>query len=232
MQRQSIKNAISRIHKKNPRITLNAAAQVFAEKKGFSIFRSLSAADKESLGYVTLTPTRPTPPHGRSPGSRKREIQPDFASPFIKEANDNTEPYAYIYLLENGLRKVILDKLGPTQEWWSEEKRVPKDVQDYAARIQEAEKKYPWVSSRGAHPIYYVGLHELFRIIESSWRLTFRDVFGNLEDLRTWLRESIPIRNLIAHNVRTRPLDRQNIKIRTDSICRLIQRWDEGRHLP
>ena len=231
MKEPSVRVAISRIHRQNPGVTLNASAHLFAEKRKFSLFGSLTTADRESLqDAVTITSAPPRGTQASSKkGAKRHDIQPDFDSPFIKEANDNAEPYVHVYLLENGLRQVILDKFKSSGNWWTDEKTTPKEVQDYARRIQEAEKKYPWLNPRGTHPIYYVGLQELFRIIENTWKPNFREVFPHLEDLRTWVRESIPIRNIVAHNVKTRLQDRQNIKIRTDYICRLIEKWSRKR---
>jgi hypothetical protein len=232
MKKQSVKNAISRIRKNNPGVTLNASAQIFAQTKGFSFLGSLSPADRESLRNVNRPPTQTSSkPEKAAKGARKYEIQPDFESPFTKEANDNLEPYAFIYLLENGMRQVILDRFESSGSWWTDEGKVPKDVQEYAKKIEDAEQKYTWVNPRGEHPIYYVGLLELFRIIEKTWKANFKEVFPHLEDLRTWIRETVPIRNLVAHNVKTRPLQRTNVQIRTDYICRLVQKWNQKRNL-
>ncbi len=45
MKEQSVRDAISNIHKNNPGVTMNGAAQVFAKRKKFSVFRYLSHAD-------------------------------------------------------------------------------------------------------------------------------------------------------------------------------------------
>ena len=217
----AIRVGISDIHKDNPGIRMNAAAHLFAKKKRFSIYNLLSDEDKASLSFVAQSRRRAfsTESEKKIRTPRRHPIEPDFKSPFVREASDNLEPYFYVYLLENGLRKVILDKFGQDETWWKDERIVPRRVREYSERIKEAEKEHPWVNPRASHSIYYVGLFELFRIIENSWSV-FKGVFNNLEYLRAWLGESIPIRNLVAHNVKTRPLDRQNIKIRTDSICR------------
>ena len=231
MQTQSIRDAVSDIHKKNPGVTMNAAAQMFANKKGFSIYNLLSSEDKSSLRNARreeATPLQMTP--NKAKPSRRRPVEPDFVSPFVREANNNSAPYVYVYLLENGLRQLILDSFGPNDvTWWADPMKVPDDVRQYSEKIQNAEKKYRWLKARGNHPIYYVGLGELFRIIENSWKRVFKQAFPDLEQLRGWMKESVPIRNIIAHNVATRQEERLNIKIRTDYVCRLIQKWYESR---
>jgi len=225
MNKQSVRNAISKIHKDNYGVTMDAAGCEYAKRKSFSIYRSLGPADKQSLQFIRQREVTETL-------IRKQEMRPktiseklDIQTPFIREANDNAAAYFYIYVLENSLRKIILEKLGQGQDWWTDKGKVLEDIQIYAARIQQAEKKYPWMKERGDHPLYYVGLYELFKIIETNWKLGFKDVFDDLELLRAWMKESVPIRNLIAHNVKTRLQERQNIKMKTDYISRLIERW-------
>ncbi len=229
MNSQSVRNAISKIHKDkdNYGITMNAAAYEFARRKGFSVYKSLGHEDKKSLQHLTYSGRTAT--RTAEPSARKVKVvnaKPDFQSPFVQEANDNTTIYPYIYILENSLRSIIFKKFGTGQDWWKDKRVVIEDVQNYAIKIQEAEKKYPWIKDRGNHPIYYVGLFELFKIIEKNWKSKFKDVFSDLELLRAWIKESVPIRNIVAHNVKTRPQERQNIKIKTDYICRLIERWN------
>jgi len=227
---QSVRNAIAKIHKNNHGITMNAATYEFARRKGFSIYRYLSSEDKESLQHLKTTSTTTgvsQPSKSIVQRVKVLEIEPDFKSPFIREANDNARIYPWIYILENGLRSVILEKFDASKDWWNDKQIVAEDIQNYALRIQEAEKKYPWVKQRGDHPIYYVGLFELFKIIEKNWKSHFSTVFQDLELLRIWIKESVPIRNLVAHNVKTRPVEKQTIVKNTDYICRLIEKWHD-----
>lgn len=223
MQLQSIRNAISDIHKENPGITMNAAAHEFARKKGFSVWRDLKLEDKESLQFIkkSIVTTFPT---GKRRIQRKiKKPSNDLESPFISEAYSNADAYPHVYILENSLRTVIFDEFGRGKEWWEDQKIVPKGIQDYAKTIQEKEKKYPWIKNRGDHPIYYVGLLELFKIIESNWQ-RFKKTFNNdLEHLRSWMKESVPIRHLIAHNIKIRKNEKNRIQQNTEYICRLIK---------
>lgn len=227
---QSVRNAISKIHEHNPGITMNAAAYLFAKQKGFGIYGSLSPEDKVSLRNQKgeSYPKIPSKTMQRRAGAIK-EVKPDFETTFTKEAYDNANIYPQIYILENTLRDVIFEKFGRGSEWWNETKIVKKDIQDYAARIKEAEKKYPWMKERGDHPIWYVGVLELFQIIDKNWKPHFREVFKDLDQLRAWIKESVPIRNYVAHNVKTRDQERQIIKKNTDYICRLVEKWRQSK---
>ena len=119
------------------------------------------------------------------------------------------------------VRDSTLDTFKDDNEWWIE--RVPTDVRDYADKIQQAEKKHDWLPQRGNHPIYYIGLNELFRIINRNYARHFKHVFTNQNNLRTWIDEIIPIRNLLAHNVKVKREENQNLKIRSKYICTLIE---------
>lgn len=220
---QVIRNQISDIRRKNAGVTLNAAAHVLAERRGFSLMRYLDEKDRASLQYVQQKSSAPEKGAGRVPKIKVKEIEPSFGGHYINEANKNAQIYPYIYILENSLRQLILEKFRDEGDWWNNKKFVHKDIQDYSKRVQDAESKHRWLPRRGTHPIYYVGLYELFKIIEKNWNPHFKDVFDDLGDLRTWIKEIVPIRNLVAHNVQIRKQDQQNVQIRTEYICTMIE---------
>src|SRR2546422_6392189 len=143
MREQSVREAISNIHQKNHGITMNAAAYVFAKSKGFGMYGYLSPDDKLSLQYLKAA----SPPESNAAKPRARavavkDIKADFESPFIGSANANAKAYPYIYILENTLRQTILERFEGKPDWWKDQAIVKKEIQEYAARIQEAEKKY------------------------------------------------------------------------------------------
>lgn len=233
MDQQSVRNAVSKIHIDNHGLTMNAAAAEFAKLKGIKVNRYLNADDRFSFQYLKHPQDTNTIPvqGGMKKTIKVTDIKPDFESEFTSEANDNANIYPHIFILENTLRNVIFEKFGKGLEWWNEPKVVKKDIQDYAARIKEAEKKYPWMKERGDHPIWYVGLLELFQIIDKNWKPHFEQVFKDLDQLRAMIKESVPIRNYVAHNVKTRPMERQLIKKNTDYICRLVEKWHKAKGL-
>jgi hypothetical protein len=63
----AIKVALSRIRSDNPSLTLNAAAEVFAKRRGFSIARYLDDSDREALRGIVMIPVKV------APRSRKKE---------------------------------------------------------------------------------------------------------------------------------------------------------------
>jgi hypothetical protein len=221
MKLQSVRDSISRIHKKNPGVSINGAAHIFAESKGISIYRYLKPEDVTSLQYKTQNILQNKQPISNK--SKKKFIsRTELESPYLSEAISNAESYPSAYVLENTLRSVIIEKFGKDKDWWHNSKIVLTGIQDYAKKIEEAEKKYPFMNPRENHPIYYVGLLELFKIIEMNWS-TFKKTFRDLEQLKAWIKESVPIRNMIAHNIKLKKLYKQRIEQNTDFICTLIK---------
>ncbi len=226
MDKQSVRNAISGIHIDNHGLTMNAAAAVFADRKGIKVNRYLTPDDRLSFQHLKqIAAVEATPAQGRKKAVAVVDVVPDFGSEFIAAANDNARIYPYIFILENTLRDVILKEFGLSRDWWSNRAIVSVDTQEYAEKIRQAEQKYPWMKDRGDHPIYYVGLFELFKIIERNWKDHFDKVFKDLQQLQAWIKESVPIRILVAHNIRTRDQERQLIKKNTDYICRIVEKW-------
>jgi len=228
ISKQAVKNAISQIRRDNSGVTLNAAAIEFARRRGIFLFRYLNEDDRRSLQYLVTKPliktqiAKPTRKEGKS-----KEIKIDFKSSHIKSAKDNMKAYFHLFILENSLREVIFEKFGKYIDWWND-KNVPKGVQEYAEYIKNREKEYPWLPSRGTHPIFYVGLSELFKIIERNWQYHFKNIFKDLELLRSWIKEIIPIRNMIAHNIKLRNKEKVRIETNTDYICRLIEKRNQN----
>ena len=216
--------AISRIHRANPGLTMNAAAHVYAERRNFGVYRYLSDEDKLSLSYLNRPIQTQTREQSSNKIRRPREPLSEIDSPFAPEGLRNALTYPYIYVWENSVREVILSKFGRNKTWWDDPSKVSKDIHDYSERISAAETKYPWSTSRGDHPIYYVGLVELFTIIERNWPV-FKDAFKDLEQLRAWTKECAPIRNLVAHNIPISNVDATNVRIRTVYLWRAIKRW-------
>src|SRR3989344_2789509 len=128
-----------------------------------------------------------------------RDIIKNYESEFLSEANKNIKAYVDIYVIENVLRKIIFETFGKEKKWWKED-FVSKDVFKHAEDIRLAESKHPWIKKRGDHPLYYVGLEELKKIITKHWENNFKWI-GNKEKFFPWIDELIPIRNMVAHNV-------------------------------
>lgn len=232
MRPQSLRNAISKIHSENHGITMNAAAFVFAQKKDFRVYRYLSPQDKESLKYLKEDKSSDGQEKEtliqKSPTRKKRKmITPQYGHKYLDDANRNAEVYPYVYIIENTLRDLILDTFKDEAGWWNNAKIVKPDIPKNAEYIKGLEEKHKFVGKRADHPIYYTNLCHLLKIIEMNYNPHFKKVFPNLNNLRTWIDEIEPVRNLVAHNVKTQHEERQNIQIKAKYICNLVENVKE-----
>lgn len=225
---QSVKNFISKIKTdEGLSCSQNAVAQVAAKIKGFSVARKLKKDDKvpSNISEIVAKYSKNNPRNNSKPKSApnfKRKIS-NSQDPLEKEAYTNAATYPYVFLLENKLRNVILNKFKSNSNWWNDTNIVKKDIQEYAERIQKAEEKYKWIDARGNHPIYYVNLEHLFKIIEKNWD-KFKNIFNDLGYLRTWIAECVPVRNLIAHNIKTKKPERDDVIKSSRKICTFIDK--------
>ncbi|MEK6963929.1 MAG: hypothetical protein AABX70_05865 [Nanoarchaeota archaeon] len=152
--------------------------------------------------------------------NRTKEIKKNYESEFISEAKCNLKSYTDIYVIENTLRKIIFEAFGGKKDWW-EMDFVSKEVFSYAESIRIAESKHPWIKKRGDHPIYYVGLEELKKIITKHWDKYFKWI-GNRDKFMVWVDEIIPIRNMIAHNVRLEAEEINTVETKSKWLITLI----------
>lgn len=224
---QSVKNFISKIKTdEGLGCTQPAVAQVAAKIKGFSIARRLKKDDivpSNLSEIVDKYKNKNSSSNGTKPLKKsnfKKKII-DAQNPLEKAAYENASLYPHIFILENKLRQIILKVFEDELGWWDSSKIVHGDIQEYAKRIQDAEKKYKWIDSRGDHSIYYINLEHLFKITEMNWT-RFKKIFGDQGHLRTWIAESVPVRNLIAHNIKTKKLERDDLIRNSSKICKLI----------
>ncbi len=185
-------------------VTLNAAAEIMARKDGFHVWGLLDEKDKECFREKEVQVIKVK----RSNRNNINEVKRNYTSEFLSEANKNIRAYVDIYVIENVLRKIIFETFGKEKKWWKED-FVSKDVFNHAEEIRIAESKHPWVKKRGDHPLYYVGLEELKKIITKHWETNFKWI-GNKEKFFPWVDELIPIRNMVAHNV---PLEKEEINM-------------------
>ncbi len=221
---QAIRNEISKIRAKYPSITMNAAASLFAKKKAVKVMRFLNQEDRNSLQNIQNNHSTilETTPKKNVTKIKKVTISPSFGGNVVQEANDNAEVYPYVYILENSLRNLILDTFKSVSNWWNT--KATTNAKNHAEWIKNAEKKHDWLPKRGKHPIYYIGLDDLFGIISKNYNTNFKHIFTDLGNLRTWINECVPIRNLLAHNIKVKKEERDNLKIRTKYICTLIEK--------
>lgn len=93
-------------------------------------------------------------------------LKPSHAAEATRMAQ---EVYPLLYIFENSLRDLIEAVLRRKhgKDWW--EDAVPAQVQKRAEHHKNAEEEDPWHGRRGARPIDYVLLTDLWAILNHNW---------------------------------------------------------------
>jgi hypothetical protein len=225
---QTIRDRVSRFKiKECPHATQNAAAHVLALTLGFSCAKKLRKDDKKTLpsnlSDIIAKYKVTTRAAGQSPNSTRKFTRKmnQLADPIERAAWKNATAYPYFFRLENSLRMLILNRMGNDVSWWKRPS-VPDKIVEYAQRISEDEKEIPWRLSRGnTHPIFYLTLSHLSKIIQINWS-KFNQL-GDMNSFLTRLKDLIPIRNSIAHHVPITIRDSREVEISIDKILKIIK---------
>jgi len=148
---------------------------------------------------------------------------------------ENMRIYELLYLIEVGLRELIIQSLEATcgPNWWKE--RLPDDVLKKYRKGREYERSIKWCQLVPHHPIYYVDFPDLRKIIEraDNWREVFSAIFKRKEILIGTLSELEPIRNKIAHNRKATVQDQRIVEgayhkivaaVGEERLCRLVSK--------
>jgi len=148
---------------------------------------------------------------------------------------ENIVIYKLLYIIEVGLRELIIQSLEATcgSHWWKE--RLPADVLEKYRKGREYERTIKWCQLVPHHPIYYVDLPDLKKIIEraDNWKEVFSTIFKRKEILTGTLIELEPIRNKIAHNRKATVQDQRIVEgayhkivaaVGEERLCKLVSK--------
>lgn len=130
-------------------------------------------------------------------------ICPNVPNSVLSEAKKMSEVYPYFYVFENSIRFFIIDVLGSkyTKDWWTI--KVNPKIQAKAKDRQSREGRNRWHGTRGEHPIFYVDIDDLQKIITSNFQ-DFEEKLPAVDRPIEWLTNRIEevelSRNIIAHH--------------------------------
>lgn len=115
----------------------------------------------------------------------------------VKRAQRAAETYKLLFVFEGYLREFVVDTLskGGTVEWWD---KVPKDVQDEVAKLEETEEIKSWMALGSRDKSGLLTYPQLLRVIDVLWKSDFDDLIGD----KTLVHEARVIshlRNTICH---------------------------------
>ncbi len=210
----AVKNEISEIRRDNPGVSLNAAACEFAKRRGVNLMRYLGDTDRTTLSYI-----RESPQHTIAKEENKiRSIKvkqniptdvPYLTSADISNAEKMSVTYIILYCFENSVRRFIIEQLekayGPN--WW--EDKIQDKIKKEADINRNQEKDKRWHATRGAHPIYYLTMNSLRKIITDQWPLLKKVIREDQTWITSRLNEITDSRNIIAHH---NPLPKREVE--------------------
>lgn len=229
------------------------AVYTLAFENGIDIYKHLDPeetkevrsllADLRNGGQPTPAPVEPNRGAKRTTAARKQvkfaiagvdvgaipALKPNHAAE-AKRMSEDVFPLLYIF--ENSARdlieRVLDDKYG--EDWWEDE--VPRKVQQRAAENKEAEGEDPWHGRRGARPIDYVFLTDLWAIIKHKWG-HFKPIFRKQALIESIITDDMNVsRRPLAHMNPLGADDVTNIKAAFRKWTKLLQAAEDDGDLP
>jgi len=93
----------------------------------------------------------------------------------VRRASVAAEAYRLFFVFENFLRDFVVEVLSkdPSQTWWD---KVPKDVQDEVAKLEETEEIKSWMALGSRDKSALLTFPQLLRVIEHTWKDGFDDI--------------------------------------------------------
>ena len=88
--------------------------------------------------------------------------------------------YEQLYIIEVGLRELIIEALGALTPKWTKQ-RLPNDLREKIADGIKIEQGTKWTESIPHHPAYYLDFPDLAKIIlrNDNWEEVFKNIFSN-----------------------------------------------------
>jgi len=128
---------------------------------------------------------------------------PNVPESVLNDARKMSAVYPYFYVFENSIRYFIRDTLESRygRDWWF--LKVNPKIREKAENRQIKEGRNRWHGKRGEHPIFYVDIDDLNKIITSNFddfKAKLPDVDRPIEWLANRIEEIELSRNIIAHH--------------------------------
>jgi hypothetical protein len=132
------------------------------------------------------------------------------------------ESFPQMFVLENSIRNLIIQKLASAygKDWWL--KARIKGIRDNVEKTIDKEKKYPHREKRGLHPIYYSNFADLKQIILNE-RNHFADVILDPQWFEVEMDQVYMARNSLAHSVAISEDDKSRIRLFYRDWARLLE---------
>lgn len=126
-----------------------------------------------------------------------------------------------LYVIENGLRELIIELFqGLNDPRWYKH-RLPPDLFDKYKQGRTHERSQAWTQCVPHHPVYYLDFPDIATILERSdnWEQVFKAVFCRKDITISGLRRLEPIRNTVAHNRKASAADLAIVEAQYAELC-------------
>ncbi|MCH7568649.1 MAG: hypothetical protein IIA87_04470 [Nanoarchaeota archaeon] len=145
-----------------------------------------------------------------------RSKDPFIPRKLISEAQEMSQYYALLYILENSLRNLIREAYKDKKDF------LKKKVPDIEKEIQKIKSKEKYFQEKRLDDLEYAHLDWLKQIIIRNWG-DFIDIFKE-KDKNKLLHEVekfLPERHCIAHTTKLKGLDANRAKYKVDEILKM-----------
>ena len=239
VQRSALSKRVQNKKRETPMST-EEATYLIAHEAGIKIDKYLDAdevsrirelhANSRPRGEVAVKPRRTR--SGSSTGQPRELVFPGdmrvtnalLPPGKLQEALAMARVYPLLYVLENSIRelikRVMVGKFGT--DWWETQLKKGKlrTVYHNAKSRMQGETKNRWHQRRGSHPIDYLEIGDLEKIITGKQDHFFPDIISDRLWFEQFMREIYPSRHVVCH---MNPLDSDNVH----DIRLKVRRWEK-----
>ena len=217
---QALSQRIQKLRKKSP-MSSEEAAYVIAHEEGIDLYKYLE--EKEIIGIRQLvlqnSKSISTSTNTKSSKNTIKNITINISGEFkgtdpllnekkLNEARAMAAIYPLLYVLENSIRQFIClvmeREAGP--DWWENE--VPTELKTDVKDKKQNEKVNSWHQRRGSHPIDYLDMKDLPRIISKITKKISPNIIPSHEWFKEFIKEVYISRCVLCH---MNPLDKDSI---------------------
>lgn len=138
----------------------------------------------------------------------------------LNEANEMSNIFPYLYVLENSIREFI-DRIMTAKygaNWW--DSQAPESLREDVSRKMSGDKRDSWHQRRGDRPIDYLDFKELPRLMNKIEQIVVPDIISDLDWFRQLVKQVYKSRCVVCH---MNPLDKNNV----DAVLVWFKQWEK-----
>lgn len=217
-------------------MTTEQAVCIIAQRNGIKLDKYL---DEEMIHLIRDLLQQVTPPSQITTKKVERKTgkqaprqyvirigkQFEFTDPLLprsklSEANEMSDIFPYLYVLENSIRefidKIMTDEYGAN--WW--DSQAPSELRKEVIKRMGDDKRDSWHQRRGARPIDYLDLKDLPRLLNKLEKIVVPDIISDLDWFRQLVKQVYKSRCVVCH---MNPLDKDNV----DAVLVWFNQWQK-----